>query len=179
MASAENSLTRVRHQIGAVSVVDAFWIGLTVVSLWFCRAAGVPADNVNLLWFSVLHVVAVPWGIVLLCLPTWYCGTVIVAFGVALALLDIIALVFRLGDIVDCFSSCPFCEFWLLFLAGGFVVLSLAWLAFAFRYASQDAQHNAQKRDNDDMVGEDGSSTLDENRSAAAVGDGMRKRPVF
>lgn len=176
MAAAENSLTRVRHQIGAVSVVDAFWIGLTVVSLWFCRAAGVPADNEALLWLSVLHVIAVPWGIILLCMPSWYQSTAIVVLGVAMAVLDVLAVLFRLSDLAACFPTCPFCEFWLLFLAGGFAVLALAWLAFAFRYAAQDAQQRNMSPDDDD---DDDDSVPAIGVSASAAGGNVRRRPVF
>lgn len=179
-ATAEQSpsLTRARHQIAIAAAIGAFWLLLTFLSVWFCGRAGA-TSNTTLLWLSLLHIVAVPWGLALLCLPGWYSAAGIVVFALAMVTLDGIALLLRVSSIADCFAACPACDFWLTFLTAGLLAISLAWLALGFRYAAQDAQERGAGTLGNDTAGYtyDGGGGEDADRTKTAAG--LRKRPTF
>lgn len=179
-AAAEQSpsLTRARHQIAVAAAIGAFWLLLTFLSVWFCGRAGA-TSNTSLLWLSLLHVIAVPWGLALLCLPNWYTAAGIVVFALIMVTLDSIALLLRVSSIADCFASCPACDFWLTFLTAGLLAISLAWLALGFRYAAQDAQERgtgATAANGTAEYADDETGAEDTGRTLPS--SGLRKRPA-
>ena len=183
MSGPAPSLIRARHQIAVVGIVDALWIAFSLASLWFCTAAGFAPDRPLLLLLLVPHLIAAPWGLLLLCAPNAYNSLFIVLLGAATSLLSGAFFFLQISAVVRCFPGCSFCTFWFVFVGGGFLALALVWFVLALRYAAQATGEDrraelAQGDDVDDDGGQGGAMQpmLAANSTGKYEATGVRRR---
>jgi len=139
------NLVRARHQVVLVSAFGLAWVGIALLSVWLCQAVAGPVTKPSLFWFHAPHVIVIiPWGLLLLCIPSLYSVPALIVVGLLATGLDAVAaalwIIAAFGTSGTCTaassSGCVACDVWAAVLSAGFTVLGIAWLAVAFNFAT-------------------------------------------